>query len=155
MGAVQRDETGLGDGSGDVPHEIRVVLDTRSVSLNGSAPRCEHLDTLTPVPPRSDCREAVLDQTRRLAALTGATVHVLHAQARISPPPHSTLGYLASRALTTEPTGDASAAARRMVDDAVASLSRAGVQATGLLLECTPENTPQAVRTRLWTLTSS
>jgi nucleotide-binding universal stress UspA family protein len=93
----------------------------------------------------AESTEAVLDQTRRLASLTGASVHVLHVQARAFPPPQSTLGYLASQALTTEPAGDASVAARRMVDDAVAMLSKAGVQATGLLLEGTPENTPQAV----------
>jgi uncharacterized UBP type Zn finger protein len=29
-----------------------MALDVRAVSPNGSAPRCEHLDTLTPVPPR-------------------------------------------------------------------------------------------------------
>jgi nucleotide-binding universal stress UspA family protein len=89
--------------------------------------------------------ESVLDQVRRLASLTGATVYVLHVQARNLPPPHSTLGYLASQALTAEPAGDASMAARRMVDDAVAALSAAGVHAVGLLLECTAENTPQAV----------
>jgi nucleotide-binding universal stress UspA family protein len=32
-----------------------------------------------------------------------------------------------------------------MIDDAVAVLSAAGVHAAGLLLECTAENTPQAV----------
>jgi nucleotide-binding universal stress UspA family protein len=96
----------------------------------------------------AESTEAVLDQTRRLASLTGATVHVLHVQARTFPTPHSTLGYLASQALTTEPAKDASMAARRMVDDAVATLSKAGVRATGVLLECTPENTPQAVLDR-------
>jgi uncharacterized UBP type Zn finger protein len=44
------------------------------VSLNGSAPRCEHLDTLTPVPPCSSvCRECQAtgdDWTRLVACLT-------------------------------------------------------------------------------------
>jgi nucleotide-binding universal stress UspA family protein len=96
----------------------------------------------------AESTEAVLDQTRRLASLTGASVHVLHVQTRAVPPPQSTLGYLTRQALTTEPAVDASVAARRMVDDAVAMLSKAGVQATGLLLESTPENTPQAVLDR-------
>jgi nucleotide-binding universal stress UspA family protein len=90
--------------------------------------------------------EAVLGQTRRLASLTGATVHVLHVQAMNLSPAHSTLGYLASQAQTTEPaTRDASSAPRRMLDDAVAALSAAGVHTTGLLLACTAENTAQAV----------
>lgn len=35
-----------------------MALDARGVSLNGSAPRCEHLDALVPVSPNSStCRE--------------------------------------------------------------------------------------------------
>ena len=34
------------------------VVDASGISLNGSAPRCEHLDDLLPVVPQSDvCRE--------------------------------------------------------------------------------------------------
>ena len=34
------------------------ILDARAVSLNGSAPRCEHLDALLPVSPQSStCRQ--------------------------------------------------------------------------------------------------
>lgn len=90
--------------------------------------------------------EAVLDQTRRLAMLTGATVHVLHVHAMSLPIPRSTLGYLATQALITEPTArGASDVAHRMVDDAVAALAASGVRAVGLLLESMPENTAQAV----------
>jgi uncharacterized UBP type Zn finger protein len=36
----------------------KITLDTPAISLNGSAPRCEHLDGLQPVTPRSDdCRD--------------------------------------------------------------------------------------------------
>lgn len=90
--------------------------------------------------------EAVLDHTRRPALLTGAMVHVLHVHPMSLPAPRSTLGYLAAQTLITEPAArDASDAARRMVDDAVAALTATGVRAAGLLLEGMPENTPQAV----------
>lgn len=52
-----------------------MALNVRNVSPNGSAPRCEHLDTLTPVPPRSRvcqaCRAAGHDnETGLVACLT-------------------------------------------------------------------------------------
>jgi uncharacterized UBP type Zn finger protein len=41
----------IADGAG-------MALDARGVSVNGSAPRCEHLDALVPVAPHSStCRE--------------------------------------------------------------------------------------------------
>jgi uncharacterized UBP type Zn finger protein len=41
----------IADGTG-------MALDARGVSVNGSAPRCEHLDALVPVAPQSStCRE--------------------------------------------------------------------------------------------------
>jgi nucleotide-binding universal stress UspA family protein len=90
--------------------------------------------------------EAVLDQTRRLASLTGAEVLVLHVQAADFPSLPSILGTLASQALAGEPAGnDASSVARRMVDDAITVLSTAGVHAEGLLLESAPGSTPRAV----------
>jgi nucleotide-binding universal stress UspA family protein len=90
--------------------------------------------------------EAVLDQTRQLATLTGATVLVLHVRAADFPSLPSILGSLASRALAEEPaTDDPTSVARRMVDDAVAALSAEGVQAEGLLLESTPGYMPRAV----------
>jgi ACDE family multidrug resistance protein len=90
--------------------------------------------------------EAVLDQTRQLASLTGAAVLVLHVQAADFPSLPSILGTLASQALAGEPAGNgASSVARRMVDDAIAVLDTAGVHAEGLLLESTPGSTPRAV----------
>jgi nucleotide-binding universal stress UspA family protein len=90
--------------------------------------------------------EAVLDQTRQLASLTGATVLVLHVRAADFPSLPSILGSLASQALAEEPvSGDANSVARRMVDDAVAALSTEGVEAEGLLLESTPGYMPRAV----------
>jgi nucleotide-binding universal stress UspA family protein len=90
--------------------------------------------------------EAVLDQTRHLASLTGATVHVLHVRATDFPSLPSILGALASQALAGEPAAsDAGSVAQRMVDDAVAVLSTGGVHAEGLLLESTPGHTPRAV----------
>jgi nucleotide-binding universal stress UspA family protein len=90
--------------------------------------------------------EAVLDQTRQMASLTGAAVLVLHVRAADFPSLPSILGTLASQALAGEPVAsDASSVARRMVDDAVAVLSTAGVHAEGLLLESTPGHTPRAV----------
>src|SRR3954471_4868698 len=90
--------------------------------------------------------EAVLDQTRQLASLTGAAVLVLHVRAADFPSLPSILNTLASQALAGEPAGkDASSVARRMVDDAIAVLSTAGVCAEGLLLESAPGATPRAV----------
>jgi nucleotide-binding universal stress UspA family protein len=90
--------------------------------------------------------ETVLDQTRQLASLTGATVLVLHVRATDFPSLPSILGTLASQALAGEPAvSDAGSMPQRMVDDAVAVLSTAGVQAEGLLLESTPGYTPRAV----------
>lgn len=90
--------------------------------------------------------ESVLDQTRQLASLTGATVLVLHVRAADFPSLPSILNTLASQALAGEPAGnDASSVARRMVDDAIAVLSTAGVHAEGLLLESAPGTTPRAV----------
>lgn len=49
-----------------------MTLDVRGVSLNGSAPRCGHLDMLTPVPPRFSvcqaCRTAGYDNGTDLVA---------------------------------------------------------------------------------------
>lgn len=40
------------------PDKSGIALEARAVSLNGSAPRCEHLDALLPVAPLSStCRE--------------------------------------------------------------------------------------------------
>lgn len=40
------------------PDRSGMILDARAVSLNGSAPRCEHLDALLPVTPQSrTCRQ--------------------------------------------------------------------------------------------------
>jgi nucleotide-binding universal stress UspA family protein len=90
--------------------------------------------------------EAVLDQARQLASLTGAAVHVLHVRAMDFPSVSSILGGLASQALAGEPVAShASGVAQRMVDDAVAALSAAGVRAEGTLLESTPGNTSPAV----------
>ena len=90
--------------------------------------------------------DAVLDQTRQLAALTGATVLVLHVRAADFPSLPSILGSLASQALAEEPAAkDPTSVARRMVDDAVATLSTEGVQAEGLLLESTPGYLPRSV----------
>jgi nucleotide-binding universal stress UspA family protein len=90
--------------------------------------------------------EAVLDATRQLASLTGAVVRVLHVQAMDFPPLPSILGTSASQALAAEPVAsDASSVAQRMVDNAVAELSTAGVHAEGMLLDSTPADTPRAV----------
>jgi nucleotide-binding universal stress UspA family protein len=90
--------------------------------------------------------EAVLDQTRQLASLTGAAVLVLHVQAADFPSLPSILGTLASQALARGPAGNgASSVARQMVDDAIAVLDTADVHADGLLLESTPGSTPRAV----------
>lgn len=90
--------------------------------------------------------EAVLDQTRQLASLTGAEVLVLHVRATEFPSLPSILGTLASQALTGEPPeNNANSEARRMIDDAIAALSRAGVAAEGLLLESPPGSTPRVV----------
>ncbi len=79
--------------------------------------------------------DAVVDQARQLAALTGAAVHGLHVQPMNVPSP-PTLSTLANQALTTGPApGDAAAAAHRMVDEAVAVLDAAGVHAEGTVLE--------------------
>jgi uncharacterized UBP type Zn finger protein len=41
-----------------IPERSGMVLGGRGVSLNGSAPRCEHLEALAPVAPRPPtCRE--------------------------------------------------------------------------------------------------
>jgi uncharacterized UBP type Zn finger protein len=40
-----------------------------AISMNGSAPRCEHLDGLGPVTPQSDHCSACQDRTRRRASL--------------------------------------------------------------------------------------
>jgi uncharacterized UBP type Zn finger protein len=49
-------------------------VDARALSLNGSPPDCEHLDTLVPVPPLGsvcrDCRETGDDWTGLLTCLT-------------------------------------------------------------------------------------
>lgn len=90
--------------------------------------------------------ETVLNHTRQLAMLTGATVHVLHVQAMNFPSPPSVLGHMASHALACEPeTPDPHSVAHRMVDDAVAALTSAGVHAEGTLLESAPGNTSRAV----------
>lgn len=90
--------------------------------------------------------EAVLDQTRQLASLTGAEVLILHVRAADFPSLPSILGALASQALAGEPAGnDASSVARRMVDDAITALSTAGVHAEGMVLESAPGTTPRAV----------
>jgi nucleotide-binding universal stress UspA family protein len=90
--------------------------------------------------------EAVLDQTRQLASLTGAAVLVLHVRAADFPSLPSILNTLASQALAEQPAGnDASSVARRMVDDAITVLSTAGVHAEGLLLESAPGATPRAL----------
>lgn len=45
-----------------------VSLDAALVSLNGKAPRCEHLDGLVPVGPQSgDCRDCPSGQDRQAA----------------------------------------------------------------------------------------
>ncbi|MDN3351471.1 universal stress protein [Actinomadura sp. DC4] len=90
--------------------------------------------------------EAVLDHTRRLAALTGAAVHVLHVRTTEFPSVPQMLGDLANQALAGGPTeSDAGGAARRMVEDAAAALAAEGIGAEGLLLESAPGDTPQAV----------
>jgi nucleotide-binding universal stress UspA family protein len=94
----------------------------------------------------SESTEAVLEQTRSLALLTGATVHVLHVRTTDFPSVPQLLDALASQALTGGPVeSDAGGAARRMVDDAVAALAAEGVHAEGVLLESAPGDTPQAV----------
>jgi nucleotide-binding universal stress UspA family protein len=94
----------------------------------------------------SGSTEAVLDQTRRLASLTGAAVHVLHVRVTDFPSVPQLLGALANQALTGERAeSDAGGVARRMVDEAVAGLSAAGIGAEGVLLESAPGDTPQAV----------
>jgi uncharacterized UBP type Zn finger protein len=51
-----------------------IVLDVQAVSLNGSAPRCEHLDGLVPVIPQSsicgECRARGEDWAGLLVCLT-------------------------------------------------------------------------------------
>jgi nucleotide-binding universal stress UspA family protein len=90
--------------------------------------------------------QAVLDQTRRLASLTGAAVVVLHVRPADFPSLPSILGALTSQAPAPEAaTDDADGVARRMVDTAIAALSTAGVHAEGLLLESAPADTPRAV----------
>jgi uncharacterized UBP type Zn finger protein len=43
-----------------------MALGAHAISLNGSAPRCEHLDGLAPVTPRSDdCRDCQARGDRR------------------------------------------------------------------------------------------
>jgi uncharacterized UBP type Zn finger protein len=44
-----------------------LVVGVPTISMNGSAPRCEHLDGLTPVTPQSDrCRECPDSADRRV-----------------------------------------------------------------------------------------
>ena len=84
--------------------------------------------------------EAVLDEARQLASLTGAAVHILHVRTMDFPSLPSILSTLPGQAPAGEPSAsDASSVARRMVDDAVAVLSTAGVHAEGLLMESAPE----------------
>jgi nucleotide-binding universal stress UspA family protein len=89
---------------------------------------------------------AVLGHTRRLASLTGAAVHVLHVRMTDLPSVPQMLGALAGRGLTGEPgESDAGGTARRMLEEAVAGLTAAGVRAEALLLESAPGDTPQTV----------
>ena len=56
------------------PDGARIALDVRGVSLNGSAPRCEHPDTLVPVTPGSiicrECQAAGEDWDALMVCLT-------------------------------------------------------------------------------------
>lgn len=89
--------------------------------------------------------DAVVDQTRQLAELTGAAVHILHVQPMNVPSPPA-LSTLANHALTAGPApGDAVAAAHQMVGEAVAVLDAVGVHAEGTVLETPPGDTPRAV----------
>lgn len=61
--------------------------------------------------------EAMLDQSRQLASLTGATVLVLHVRAADFPSLPSILGAPASQVLAGEPAAsDAGSVAQRMAD---------------------------------------
>jgi uncharacterized UBP type Zn finger protein len=51
-----------------------LALGVPAVSLNGTAPRCEHLDGLAPVRPQSaDCRECRNHQDRQVALVVCLT----------------------------------------------------------------------------------
>jgi nucleotide-binding universal stress UspA family protein len=83
----------------------------------------------------TDSTEAVLDQTRRLASLTGGAVHVVHVRATDFQSVPQMLGSMASRTPLGESVEtEAGGVARRMVEDAVAALVAAGVDAEGALL---------------------
>ena len=86
--------------------------------------------------------KAVLEQTRQLARLVGASVHVLHVQ-----PPHTAPGPPpALSVLEGIPVEDTST--QRMVDAAVAELTAAGVPADGEVLAIPPMKVPEAVLER-------
>lgn len=52
----------------------RMVQRAPPISLNGAAPRCEHLDDLAPVTPRSDgCRECQAREDRWVALVVCLT----------------------------------------------------------------------------------
>jgi nucleotide-binding universal stress UspA family protein len=94
----------------------------------------------------TESTEAVLDQTRRLASLTGATVHVVHVLAADFQSVPQMLGSMASRTpLGERVETEAGGVARRMVEDAVAALLAEGIDAEGVLLDSAPGNVPRTV----------
>jgi uncharacterized UBP type Zn finger protein len=52
----------------------QTALDASAISLNGAAPRCQHLDGLAPVTPQSqDCRDCRVRRDRWVALLVCLT----------------------------------------------------------------------------------
>jgi nucleotide-binding universal stress UspA family protein len=97
----------------------------------------------------TESTQAVLDQTRRLASLTGASVHVVHVRATDFQSVPQMLGSMASRTPLGESVEtEAGGVARRMIEDAVAALVAAGVDAEGVLLDSAPGNVPRTVLER-------
>ena len=91
--------------------------------------------------------KAVLEQTRQLARLVGASVHVLHVQPTTTPQgPFPALRVLEGTPLAGVPAEDT--AAQRMVDDAVAEFTAAGICAVGEVLEIPSMEGPEAVLER-------
>jgi nucleotide-binding universal stress UspA family protein len=95
---------------------------------------------------------AVLAHSRDVAQLTGARVHVLHVCPSLRPI-HASLPVvaapLAGTPMVALPPADLDAPARQLVDQAVAQLSRAGIRASGEVLDIPEEQAAEAIRQRI------
>ena len=89
--------------------------------------------------------DAVLDQTRRLAELSGAQVHVLRVQPMDSVIRPSPLGMLSDALAEVSGATAGQPPAEQSLDDSVAVLVAADIHAKGTLVETPPGNTAFAV----------